>query len=487
MTLLRKILKAIAIATILIALAFGLLWAKFSANIAPEMWQHADNVWHGQAALLGDRTPGELIRYAKHRLEGHPNLEAVILPPLHWLQAKYERPVPLGILPTLGKGQQSQSPPSLAGQATQPTLMAGSAEEIIRAISAAKAGQTILINPGHYRISQNIKTNASGNAQQRITVRANQPGQVLIEFNAQEGFVVSHPYWVFENLEIRGVCEEHTYCEHAFHVVGKGAYLVVRNNRIENFNAHLKINGLDGDWPDNGLLQYNTITNSTPRNTENPTTPFDLVGANHWQVLDNLVSNFIKNGSNGISYGIFMKGASSGGRIERNLVICTLQNISQPGVRVGISFGGGGTGQAFCRDQRCDAEHIAGMAANNIVAHCNDSGIDVNMSTSIVIAQNTLINTAGIDVRQTPASAKLYGNLLEGKIRQRKGGKVNLMMNEIVAMKEMFEDANALQLGWRDAPGNIPSMALVPQDFYNQARGEATPPGALKGQDLSIR
>ena len=44
-----------------------------------------------------------------------------------------------------------------------------------------------------------------------------------------------------------------------------------------------------------------------------------------------------------MAYGVFMKGASAQGRIERNLIICTTQDISQPGNRIGLSFGGGGT------------------------------------------------------------------------------------------------------------------------------------------------
>ncbi|MDR3368495.1 chondroitinase-B domain-containing protein [Rhodoferax sp.] len=483
MAVIRKILKILSIGLTLLVFAMGGLWLKNRDSLSPDIWQHAQRVVLGQEPLLADRTPGELIRYALRRLEGHPNLEAVLIPPLHWTQTKYEHPVPPGPMPTLGKGQLDQAPPPLLGQAMQPTFTVNSASEIIRAISSssAKAGQTVLIAPGHYRINQNIKTAVAGNAQQLITVRASRPGQVVIELNAQEGFIVSHPYWVFENLDIRGVCRDDSSCEHAFHVVGQGAHLVVRNNRIEDFNAPLKINGLNGDWPDDGLLQHNTVTNSRARTTQNPTTMFDLVGANNWQVLDNVVSNFVKNGGNGISYGVFMKGASSGGRIERNLVICTLQNVSQPGLRVGISFGGGTTGKDYCRDGRCTVEHAAGLAANNIVAHCNDSGIDVNMSTGIVIAHNTLVNTAGIDVRQAPASAKLYGNLLEGKISLRKGGQAKLVMNEIVVMADVFEDANALKLGWRRVPPNIPTVALVPHDFYDRARGNATPPGALSG------
>ena len=36
---------------------------------------------------------------------------------------------------------------------------------------------------------------------------------------------------------------------------------------MEDFNAHIKVNGEGGQWPDNGLVQYNTLTNSHPRTT----------------------------------------------------------------------------------------------------------------------------------------------------------------------------------------------------------------------------
>jgi len=392
-----------------------------------------------------------------------------------YLQTRPQAP-----LPTLGKGQQTIALPPLPGQAAARTLLARSATEIISAINTAKAGQAILIQPGTYRINQNVKTAAAGTAQQRITVRASAPGQVQIEFNAQEGFLVQHPYWVFENLGIRGVCADHTYCEHAFHVVGQGAYLVVRNNLITDFNAHLKVNGLLGNWPDHGVLQHNTLTNTTERNTANPVTPLDLVGANSWQVLDNVVSNFVKADGNRVSYGLFMKGGGSNGRIERNLVICTPRNVSQPGVRVGISFGGGGTQPAaVCRGQRCVPEHSAGLAANNIVAHCNDSGIDTNQANRILLAHNTLINTAGIDVRNAPAAATLYGNLLQGTVRQRNGGQATKQFNETVGMAQVFADPYALDLAWRQPPDNIPSTPLVPTDFFGQPRGDGTPPGAI--------
>jgi hypothetical protein len=498
--MLRKIFFSIVILASAIAAVLGALWFKYRGSISPDLLQHAQSVWLGQANLLGDRTPGELIRYAKRRLQGHPNLEMLVLPPLHLVQAKYERPLSYGPLPTLGKGQQTVSLPAvqytltgrpaeallppnpdLLDASTSEVIVVDSAAGLVSASKSAQAGHTIMIAPGRYLLNARIDTNTAGTRNNPITIRAARPGQVTLEFNTEVAFRVSQPYWVFENLHIRGVCGEHRYCEHAFHIFGAAQNTVVRNNLIEDFNAHLKINGSENNWPDFGLIQYNTLTNTGRRDTDVPVTPIDLVGAKNWRVSDNLISNFVKRDGNQVSYGVFMKGGSSGGRIERNLVICTPQNISQPGVRVGISFGGGTTGKPYCRNQLCDAEHTAGLVANNIVAHCNDFGIDVNLSRNIWIAHNTLINTAGVDVRGGSTSVRIYGNLLDGSIRQRESTEVKVEMNELLPSKDLLSNADALEIKWRTPPGNIPSIPLVPNDFCGHVRESGTLPGALAG------
>lgn len=500
--MIRKTLIAFGITILLLALVLGAMWFKYRDNITPDLSSHAENVWHGQADLLGNRTPGELIRYTLRRLVGHPNLETLALPPLYWLQRQYERPVP-ATLPTLGKGQQAATlPPQQYGPTGQPIetlpavvavntlavgnlpttaqVMVNTAESLIAATNAARPGQTIVIAPGHYKLATRINTNAAGTPSQPITVRAAQPGLVTLEFKTVVAFRVSQPYWVFENLHIRGVCDEHSHCEHAFHIYGAAQATVVRNNLIEDYNAHLKINGYIKQWPDHGLVQYNTLTNSSPRETANPVTFVDLVGANYWRVSDNLVSNFVKGSGNQISYGLFMKGASSGGRIERNLVICTTQSISQPGVRVGISFGGGTTNKVFCRDQRCTVEHTAGLAANNIVAHCNDFGIDVNTSNHTLVAHNTLVNTAGIDARGAPTtSATVYGNLFDGRIHLRDGAQIKPTFNDPAPSSTYLQEPDTLNLVWRKVPDNIPSLPTVNLDFNGKIRADGTKPGAL--------
>ena len=221
--------------------------------------------------------------------------------------------------------------------------------------------------------------------------------------------VASQPHWVFKNLVWRGVCAWDGDCEHAIHVVGAARGLVLRNNRFEDFNAAIKVNGENGLWPDAGLLQFNILSIHRARRTDKPVTPFDLVGASHWQVQDNHFERFIKHGGNGISFGVFLKGGGASGRIERNLVVCTTEAVAQKGQRVGISLGGGGTDAGSCRRQPCDAEHSGGIVANNVVAHCNDAGVDVYRSPRSTVVHNTLVNTLGILVRYAPAQARLAG------------------------------------------------------------------------------
>lgn len=337
--------------------------------------------------LPTSRSLNELLRYADKRLQGHPKLEFFATPAIAAVRSNIERPVD-GELPSLGKGQLQRSlepqiyekdgtpKDAVASNKAQPhtenTIVVFSENDLHRALKDAKPGQTIQISPGNYAMKGNFRTSSRGTVQQPITIRAQIPGTVTLELNSIEGFNISEPYWIIENLKIKGICKDDSSCEHAIHIVGKARGTVIRNNWIEDFNAHIKVNGLQGDWPDYGLIQHNTLTNSHPRNTSTPVTPIDIVGTNGWRITDNVIKNFAKSGGNQISFGAFIKGAGKQGRFERNLVICTDKEVSQAGARVGLSLGGGGTTPAVCRDQQCITEHSEGAIINNIIAHCND-------------------------------------------------------------------------------------------------------------------
>lgn len=288
------------------------------------------------------------------------------------------------------------------------------------AIANAKPGDAITFAPGRYRFEgKYIGAGHAGTEKNPIVVRAEQPGTVELEFAMSEGFLVSAPYWVFENLSIRGICGSHRDCEHAFHVVGNASHFTARNNTVTDFNAHFKINGQDGAMPDDGLIEFNTLTNSSIRQTSNPVTPIDLVAASNWVMRKNLITDFSKAEGGRVSYGAFAKGAGKNNLFENNIVICEYRLHAPGSQQVGLSLGGGGTGKAVCRDKRCVTEQDAGIIRGNLIASCSDEGIYINRAATSKIIHNTLIDTGGISVRFAESSADLEGNLIDGPIRLR--------------------------------------------------------------------
>lgn len=405
--------------------------------------------------------PRSLGPYLERRSEGHnPLIEkigqtlAVVLTSLDRGESE------LYSMPPLQIGAQVNSAGSATAGAAGRSIFVASEAEAQQAIAQAKPGDRISFLPGVYRFGGKdyILANQPGRATDRITVTAEHPGTVILEFNMEQGFLVTAPYWTFENLIIKGVCKEHSDCEHAFHVVGKGAHLIVRNNTISDYNAQFKINGQDGFFPDDGLIESNTLSNSSARNTYNPVTPIDLVAASRWIIRRNLISDFIKAQGNQISYGAFAKGGGFENRFEQNIVVCEQRLKGFPGTRVGLSFGGGGTGKESCRDKRCITEQDRSSMQSNLIMACSDEGIYVNRSATSQIIHNTLIDTSGIAVRFPESSADLEGNLIDGRILSRDGGLARTVDNDesLLAFiylgrhneRRLFADAAHGDLAW---------------------------------------
>lgn len=480
---------------VLPGLLFGLAAAGVTAGVAAVALA-ALGLSPGQALrALEERSPVEMIHHALRRLEGHPRLERALHPPLRWLHARFVKE-PHGPLRAMGKGVQPAgltaqryddngaplpASPAASGQrAVAATRLLASAAEISGAVDAARAGDVLEIAPGTYALPRTLYTRQGGRADAPITLRAASPGTVNLEVRQVEGVVVAHPHWVFENLGWRGACKADDDCEHALHIVGDARATVVRNNRLVDFSAALKINGHQGHFPDDGLLQFSTLANTRPRVGEAPVTMVDLVAASGWQLLDNHVEGFVKQGSNNVSYGLFMKGAGQRGRIERNLVVCTPTGVGRPGLRLGISLGGGGSSAAACRDKRCEAEFDGAIVANNVVAHCNDAGIDVNKSRGVLVVHNTLVNTQGVLLRHAPAEARVAHNLLDSAVRQRAGATLSAAVDNRRAgnLARWVVDPLALDLRWRDAPEPVATPAEVPLDFCGRKRAALSEPGA---------
>lgn len=176
----------------------------------------------------------------------------------------------------------------------------------------------------------------------------------------------------------------------------------------------------------------------------------------------------------------FVQTFRSGGRIERNLLVCTTDgDIYHHGSRVGISLGGGLTGKPYCAVKDCIYEHKGGVVINNVIMNCNDFGIDNNRAIQSVIAHNTVINTYGIGVRGIPSDAVVYGNIVDGAINERRGGSLTSTHNFQLNAIDRLQAPLHFDLRWRDAPTLIPTHPLVRDDFYGSPRKVNSLPGAF--------
>ncbi|WNG48584.1 PE-PGRS family protein [Archangium minus] len=301
--------------------------------------------------------------------------------------------------------------------------------ELQSALASAKAGDEIVLADGTYAINTNLNCAADGTASQSIIVRAANRHAALIRFNATEGFKVSGRYWVFDGLTIEGVCAQDANCEHAFHVTGHAENFVLRNSRVRDFNAQLKVNATKNssgvyEIPHRGLIENNEVYDTRTRNTTTPVTKLNIDTGDDWVVRDNYIHDFSK-ANNGISYGAFMKSGGKRGVFERNRVICT-KDAPAGNTRIGLSFGGGGTGNAYCAPAfdasvPCNPEHSDGILRNNVIINCSDVGIYLNKAANTKVLFNTLIATTGVDFRYASSTGEAHGNVLSSVIRTRDG------------------------------------------------------------------
>jgi hypothetical protein len=342
----------------------------------------------GAAYFVGtvDRTPREWSPYIMHRAVGHNVLLTSAAEALASLLNYMDRAsrVNGSVSPEwVGANRGALSSRSLDPSDSHQHLV-GSIQSLQGDLSEVVPGDVIELLPGHYRIEgHGLSISRPGRQDAPITLRAARLGEVVIESAVTEAIKIDSPDWRFENLVIRGMCvpKDDSSCEHAFHIVGNAKRTVLPNNLLVDFYAHIKINGENGGFPDAGTIDHNTLTDTRPRATSNPVTPIDLDAASDWLITGNLISDFIKSGGDTISYGAFAKAAGANNAFERNAVLCEDRLRGEGGQRIGISLGGGGSGEVIRRDGgRSGLEHDDGRISDNLRTFAG--GIQRNRFTS---------------------------------------------------------------------------------------------------------
>jgi hypothetical protein len=310
----------------------------------------------------------------------------------------------------------------VVGQAQARAVHAISAPQIISAVNHAQPGDVITVAPGHYDLPT-LRLTASGTEKHPIVLRAAKPGAVELRSSAIEFIEISAPNWIVENFDVAGTCRDDGECENAFHIVGRADHTIIRDNRIRDYNAHVKGDGANGRFPNDVLIENNWLFDTRPRVTDKSIAPVDVVGGSRWTVRGNLVADFAKRldqppvRADDWSYGLLLKGNSERGMIAGNIVDCDIDAPPMRSTR-GISLGAGGTGPGLCdRGGKCGTEHRQGTIWGNIVLNCPaEPGLYLFQAEDTLVAGNIVVGTTGIAAVGIGTKARISDNTLDGAI-----------------------------------------------------------------------
>jgi hypothetical protein len=247
--------------------------------------------------------------------------------------------------------------------------------ELVTACKNARSNDTILLAPGIYRISGMSRISISERpGPVMVNGATGNPADVIIEGAGQDEQSVemvfdlnNSPGWTFQDLTTRN-----SYF-HGFKFNGSSSNCVLRNVVMRD-HGESGVKGTSnpaaGVYPDYLLVEGCDIGFTTERGgTRSVVEGIDGVGVKGWIVRSNRFLNVLH--ATDAAYAVFTKGNSSGTVIEAN----RFENCS-----IGASFGGGGTGPQYFRDNNREYEHRGGMVRNNVFVHCKDAAIYMNRS-----------------------------------------------------------------------------------------------------------
>ena len=307
--------------------------------------------------------------------------------------------------------------------------------ELTAAVATAIPGDVIVLADGEYELTgKGLRLGSSNYVLETdlpIIITSLNFKKSKINVNARVGLEITHKNWIVSDLVFEGVCDSDARCEHAIHVFGDADNLQILGNDFVNFNAAIKSNGQDNTidkqryFPDNVVVKGNRFYNQWPRETSSPVTPIDTVGGEFWLIANNFIADFARKygRKSSYTYGAFLKGDSKHGVFESNFIACEWQvpHFSALDLRIGLSFGGGGTGDQFCGSGLCEQEHAGGKMTDNLIVNCSQTAsIFINDSRDIDITNNVLLGSAGIELSKSEGIS-IMGNSLNGKVRKRNG------------------------------------------------------------------
>jgi parallel beta-helix repeat protein len=272
----------------------------------------------------------------------------------------------------------------------------------------ALPGDTIVVAAGTYTISGATRIMISGRPGPILLRGATgDPDDVVIRGQGQDNAAVqmvfnldNSPGWTFRDITVR----DSYYHGFKFDHASTDCALI---NIVMRDHGESGVKGTSdptaGTYPDRLLIDSCDIGFTQPTGgTRSVVEGVDGVGVNDWVIRNSRFVNVQKNGAP--AYAIFTKGNSSNTVIENN----RFENCF-----IGASFGGGGTGAQFFRDNDQTYEHRNGIIRNNVIIRCTDAGIYINKGVNCRIYNNTLFECVlTIQLRFAQSSGDVRNNLV---------------------------------------------------------------------------
>ncbi|MCK5849345.1 MAG: right-handed parallel beta-helix repeat-containing protein [Kiritimatiellae bacterium] len=282
------------------------------------------------------------------------------------------------------------------------SIKATSASQIKKAISSAKAGDTIVIKPGVYDMGGRLSVSRNGKKGKPIKMLcAGKKGYAVLKSGRCS---VKGAFWEFNGIHFQG---------------DPGSSL-----------ATLKLSGEQGchdilfvDCKISGSKQHGIKGSRTrEKGGDNITfehcevydtgkTAMDFVSGDNWTIRRCYVHDYGKAG--GYSYAIFLKGGGVNGLIEG----CLVNGNKRKGT-IGISFGGGLTGERWLplKSGKVAAEHAKGICRNNIIVGTHDVALHSNNASDCKFYNNMSYNCRKFQMQKSYKQNSTLINNMVGKL-----------------------------------------------------------------------
>lgn len=345
------------------------------------------------------------------------------------------------------------------------TTTARTVDDLERAVSRARDGETILLADGTYALRSmidfaipNVTLRSASGDRTKVVLH----GAGMTKDHVGVALSISASGITVADLTVRSVGN------HAVQVRGErgASRFTLHNARLLDTGEQLLKGSTDVRkqvYADDGVVQCSELSYTTHA-PSNYTNGVDILNTRGWTIRDNRFLRIRGPESQGWAAGpaILAWVGAEGTVVERNVVLDSFR-----GIALGLTSGADTVSRVGTKGH----DHIGGVIRDNIVVNVHawgDEGIEVNAGRDVVVERNTVFVAGAspwsIGVRFPSGTAQVRNNLTNRRIILRNGGTAVIDANVAEAQAEWFTDVAAGDVRLTAAaPASATSAGVPPE------------------------